>query len=424
MENDIVEQLIYSGGGVDPTGKEYADFKVWSKSNGISDNLRIEIQDILARVKKGKIEEYTEKYSAPIKTDKLKPEARPHGLFKNKYYDDDYETTRKFLRGKTTIIYESTTNDLTKNLIPTQHDYRNTPEKAPYRIAATQLLDGRIMITRFSGINRVYSDMDTRGGNYFAHCYILPRGTKLEDINIDKIDFKKGLTSKQWGKNGERAPKDLPTTTLKDLTEPKKKETSQVQPSFEDIVKGFAKKRSDEMLQLYTSFLNKGSKTLNRESRVDNQRLFNLLRTNPNIDIYDLVLITKQVYKKLSTSQVLTKDQALDIEQQIDDLETDLTLNHPYEKLFTFINNQAQNRQDIQAYISQGLQDLSIERLEKIKDICLSKSSCSRTDAWFNKDIAEKAKKLNVQAQKETAFAEEVDNLIEQKRIKSKNKQL
>ena len=211
-KNASIEQLIYTAGGTHEAGKDSGNFGVWSASENLSD---IYIQNELIRfaniVRDADKENYNTKY---VNVRRLKAGAKPN-LF-GKYKEKDYEYVRNVSRNKIEIINQSTEQPL-KFACDYNDDFRNNPEKAPYRIGAMQLSDNRLVICRINYINRIYSDRDTRTGNFFEHFYIFPKGTQIEDIDISKIDFKLGLEKKYWGATAEVAPEFLPELTYEEI---------------------------------------------------------------------------------------------------------------------------------------------------------------------------------------------------------------
>ena len=133
-------------------------------------------------------------YDAVTTSDRvLKPTAKAN--FLGKFKDKDYEWKEREVRGEIEIVAENQSGPLLL-----RGDYRNTPEQAPYKIAKTKLGDGRTVVLRVSGIGRVYSDIDTREGNYFCHGIIFPAGVTPTNEQIMQIDFQKGLTPYEWNK--------------------------------------------------------------------------------------------------------------------------------------------------------------------------------------------------------------------------------
>ena len=214
--DDRIEQWIYTGGGTHVAGRDNGNFQVWSASVGLTDReISDEIRKIMSTIANGNTSEYEERHSY-VTTDQLREGAKPHGLFKKKYDEDDYVKIKNITRNKITIINETGRGRLT-DIAGRGVDFRMNPEQAPYRIAATKLLDGRLMVGRVGAITRIYSDVDSRDGNIFQHVFVFPKGTELSDIDISKLDFKYGLERKYWGTNAEVAPKNLPTTSLGEM---------------------------------------------------------------------------------------------------------------------------------------------------------------------------------------------------------------
>jgi len=115
-----------------------------------------------------------------------------------------------------------------------------TDIKRPYRIGARVLSDGRLAVVKTSYIGKVYG-LDDRSGNFFGHAYIFPVGTKLEDIDIDALEFKSELSIEDLGKDiSDRVRLTLPTKTASELkavkTPTQEVQSSQVQSIPEIII--------------------------------------------------------------------------------------------------------------------------------------------------------------------------------------------
>lgn len=97
-------------------------------------------------------------------------------------------------------------------------DFRDCPEKAPYKIVKTKLRDGRVLVARAAYIGKVYGENDDRVGNIFEEAFILPEGMDLTDEQIKQLKFQKGLDYKavMAGKIA-MIPKDLPKLDEKDI---------------------------------------------------------------------------------------------------------------------------------------------------------------------------------------------------------------
>jgi len=207
-----IEQLIYTAGGTHQIGKDSGNFGVWSASKGLKDiYIQSDLNDFAKIVRNADKNNYNTKYR---NEKRLKANAKPN-IF-GKYREKDFEYVREISSNKIEILEESTDQNL-KNACDYNSDFRNNPENAPYRIGSTTLLDGRLVICRICWVNKIFSDADTRSGNFFEHFYVFPKGIKLEDIDISKIDFQMTLEKKYWGKNAEVAPSTLPTRTYEEI---------------------------------------------------------------------------------------------------------------------------------------------------------------------------------------------------------------
>lgn len=224
--NAEIEQMIYTTGGNGKFMQGPSDFGLWGHTKGIDwESQRVEIQSIFSLIHKGeniKRDSKTKKvvdssyWPETRRIKELKKDAKL-GLFKKNYKDSDYEYKSVVTRNQLHILEQSKDGSLTGVDFG---DYRENPQEAPHRIVYTKLTDGRLMVTRTSGINKVYSKVnevdgsfDDRNGNYFAHSYIFPVGTEITDIDISKLQWKYGLESKYW-KGNEKAPEFLETTTM------------------------------------------------------------------------------------------------------------------------------------------------------------------------------------------------------------------
>lgn len=111
-------------------------------------------------------------------------------------YDMDYgfgdDVSLKLTRNEIYILDESTTEPLSRT--EENYDYRSEPDKAPYRVAATEMMDGRVMVVRRTWINKPYASTNEKTyGYYFDHILMFPQGTKISDINAKKIPFAIGI---------------------------------------------------------------------------------------------------------------------------------------------------------------------------------------------------------------------------------------
>lgn len=206
--NAEIQQMIYTAGGRTKLHGNNGSFGVWSKTKGLeSFDLQNAICEITNVLKTGVESDYARQ---SIRKRVLKEGATPSGLFKKSYKDSDYEEQTIIKREAITILQQSKTGALRGDY----EDFRATPEKAPFRIGATKLYDGRLLVVRIGQINRVYSEVDNRTGNFFAHSLVFPQGTNIEDINLENIDWQYGLEDKYWKGEGVMAPEYLETTSL------------------------------------------------------------------------------------------------------------------------------------------------------------------------------------------------------------------
>lgn len=207
-KNAEIEQMIYTAGGRTKLYGNNGSFGVWSKTKRLEGfDIQKVISDITNVLKSGVESDYARQ---TIRKKVLKEGATPSGLFKKSYKDSDYEEQSVVKREAITILQQSKTGAMRGDY----EDYRSTPEKAPFRIGATKLSDGRLLVVRIGQINRVYSEVDNRTGNFFAHSLVFPQGTEIEDINLDSIDWQYGLQDKYWKGEGVMAPEYLETTSI------------------------------------------------------------------------------------------------------------------------------------------------------------------------------------------------------------------
>lgn len=250
------EQFVYTAGGTKVKGVSNANFGVLSTTSGLNDNDREEIRSIMQVVLRGEESSYKTDYRY-VKV--LKPGAVPKGLFNKKYRDQDYENVKHVVRNEIKVLGQTYNGDLVREQGHTPPDYRENPEKAPYRLATTTLQDGRVLVMRIGGVNRVYSERDTRNGNYFTHAFVFPRGTDLSRINVDKLPFRFGLTNNEWGKNGE--PIDLSK-----IGKEEKKQTAETKIDKEDM-------ELVDLLEVFRKSLPSNNKDV--KSRMENKKIFN-----------------------------------------------------------------------------------------------------------------------------------------------------
>ena len=211
-KNAVIEQFIYTAGGTKSNGQDKGGaFDVWAQSKGLSKELVSEAHEIMRNCAIGDPKYYEEKIAPPY--DRLKSDAKPLGIFERKgdvkqnakdgkyYKSSDFERVEGQVTQKpTTILEESCTGKLAYASTGKDDDFkngyvdhRNNPENAQYRIVAKELSDGRLLVSRITSVNTVYSTLDMRSGNNFEHALIFPAGTKASDINVAKLNFKIGL---------------------------------------------------------------------------------------------------------------------------------------------------------------------------------------------------------------------------------------
>lgn len=196
MVDNKVEQVVYT-----TNPKRGGSFDFISKSKGITKDIERVIHEAFYKAFKGDESKYEEHVFYETH---LKPGAKKN-LF-GKYKDSDYTHEKKVLRGEIKVIEESEKGALNKGRVV---DYRFNPEKAPYRIVKCSLPSGEVFISRVAYIGTVYSDVDSRQGNYIAHTFILPKGVDLTNDQIVSLPFVIGLDKKYQHAGGEVFPREL-----------------------------------------------------------------------------------------------------------------------------------------------------------------------------------------------------------------------
>ena len=304
--NAEIEQMIYTAGGRTKLHGNNGSFGVWSKTKGLeSFDLQNAISEITNVLKSGVESDYARQ---TIRKKVLKEGATPSGLFKKSYKDSDYEEQSVVKREAITILQQSKTGALRGDY----EDFRATPEKAPFRIGATKLSDGRLLVVRIGQINRVYSEVDNRTGNFFAHSLVFPQGTEIEDINLDSIDWQYGLEDKYWKGEGVMAPEYLETTSINkmmsNLHGQKSDSTSQqrVQENDKRVLS------EEELLNLYKEAQSEKDPAKKRELN----KIFDA-HINKGAN---LVEIRKLAYLQLLEAKKSGRD-SIDFESIVEDLE-------------------------------------------------------------------------------------------------------
>lgn len=222
--NAEIQQMIYTAGGRTKLHGNNGSFGVWSKTKGLEGfDVQKVIREITQVLRDGVESNYARQ---TIKKRVLREGATPSGLFKKTYKDSDYEERTVVLRETITVLQQSKTGAMRGDY----EDYRGTPEKAPFRIGATKLADGRLLVVRIGQINIVYSELDNRSGNYFAHSLLFPAGTEIEDIDLNSLDWQYGLEEKYWKGEGVMAPEFLETTSINKMMANKQRKSATSQP--------------------------------------------------------------------------------------------------------------------------------------------------------------------------------------------------
>jgi len=362
-QNTPIDQLIYTAGGTKKRGIDNGNFGTYSKSNGIDEKAKAEIEDKLRIILKGNPEDYRAKYT---RQQVLKRGATPHGLFVKKYNDSDYQTIKVLTSAPIQIISQSDKGDLRHTVNPSE-DYRDNPEKAPHRIAASKLSDGRLMIVQERAINKIYSNRDTRTGNYFCHVLVFPQGVELADIDIKSLTFRNGLTTNEWEKNSIEAPKSLPTTSIST----QRIQSSQQHDSKEDL-------NIKELLDTYrkTLLTNKDYKSRTESKKIFNKEISagtNLLKIKciikkMAIDDSNQTKNTNDFYENMLTDLELTETPHTKLISSLESLfKYNNALNSAYEDNNQQIINSLEVKiNDLNSSIKSQLKEFSIEELKEI----------------------------------------------------------
>ena len=196
-----IEQLIFTGGGSTKENKNNSEYGVWAASLGLEEYIKRDIRSICAESARGR---YDPQYTS------RKTVTATEG---NKLEENVVEADR-LMHHKIHILESnqcSKTGDISLSH-KLYADFRDEPEKAPYRIGVTVLADGRLLVFKTLAINRMYAEGNYSCGNVFSHAFLFPKGTTLDDININNLPFKNGLKMSEWGTNG------TPCDTLKTLS--------------------------------------------------------------------------------------------------------------------------------------------------------------------------------------------------------------
>jgi len=88
-------------------------------------------------------------------------------------------------------------------------------EKFPKKFGYFLLTSGRACLAQVCYVGRVYSDLDTRWGNYIIHAFVFKKKPDFSPYSfIEHEIFKKGLTKKEW--HDDPIPDDLPQIDIPD----------------------------------------------------------------------------------------------------------------------------------------------------------------------------------------------------------------
>ena len=331
----------------------------------------------------------------------LRPGAKPN-IF-GRYRETDYETVSVLNRNEIKIL------DCSSDLIFLNDgdDFRTNPSNAPYRIAAIELLDGRLIVAKVTFVNRYYAARETRVGNSLFHAYLFPKGTKLEDVDWKNLDFKMTLTKDEYAdgsnpfylqpvkqiKYGDALKKENVSTkqNSNQNTAPQKQPSSAATANQNDY-----KDESTKLCQLFMdSLYSKG------EEKQKAEKEFNLM-VSQGADIYELEnRLLKDQIQCLTNNLTITDDDLQfleDYQNKIYAMNTayndilDITkkyrdLQNKSQKNFTDPNwdNWQTQLSELEETIHYGLNRFSAQELEKIKKLASSHRKVLINNAVLNK---------------------------------------
>ena len=332
MANEF-EQFVYTAGGTKVKGRMNNDFGVLSMTEGLDIYSQREIQSIMRVILDGDTREYGTSY----RTDRvLKEGAVPKGLFNKKYRDEDYEYVKTVTRNEVKVLKQTHESNLLRVEGYSPPDYRQNPEKAPYRLAASTLLDGRVVVMRIGAINKIYGS-DLRNGNFFTHAFVFPKGTDISKINIDELPFRFGLTPKEWGMDGE--PIDLSKIGKVEKKQP-------VETKDMDVV---------DLLEVFKQSLS--SKNKDVKSRMENKKIFHT-QVKQGTKLFEVRnIVANMVVNDLKKG----KERTVTCEDVLDELDF---IETPYTNLLLSLESYIENENKLSEAYEKDDQTL-IDRLEQ-----------------------------------------------------------
>lgn len=358
-----IQQLIYTAGGSKKNNPSNSNFGTYSVSKEIA-NQKKEIEEKISVILYAKPEAFKTQYAI---RQVLKEGAKPHGLFIKKYYDSDYETVKTLTSHPIHILEGVKEGDLRLSQQERSRDYRGHPELAPYRIAATKLLDGKLMIVKVTAVNRVYSTLDQRTGNYFAHAFIFPKGVELSDININELVFRNGLEKHEWGENGISAPDYLPATSINEMHSQKQKETETENLSLEDLLNIYKKtlinnrdyKSRMENQKIFNKEIVKGTNLFQLKSIIKNM-FVNSLKSGKNInDLDENILTDLEIIETPHTKLLSDLEKSIELQQKLDEA-------YANDASETEINKLEKDIDVLNSSIDEQLKNFSQEELKQV----------------------------------------------------------
>lgn len=151
---------------------------------------------------------------------------------------------------------------------PSNLPYEPTEEEVetlfPKKFAFFTLSTGRQCVAQTTYIGRVYSDLDSRTGNYIIHAYVFERNANFLPVTLfDSPVFKKKLTYQEW--HDMPAPDNLPQVEL----EGGKATISKAE--FDSFLSGGRSEQYAAMLQAVINVLN-GAGTVTFNDTEENQK--------------------------------------------------------------------------------------------------------------------------------------------------------
>jgi len=132
--------------------------------------------------------------------------------------------------------------------LPFEPTDQEIEEKFPKKFGYFFLSSGRVCLSQVCYVGRVYSDNDTRWGNYIIHAFVFEKSGILAPYSfIEDAVFKRILTRKEW--HDDAIPDDLQKKEIP--------ESGSMQ--LEEVINFFTEDRRDKLKYLIESFINSTS---------------------------------------------------------------------------------------------------------------------------------------------------------------------